>query len=178
LATLPNVSVQPNDLFVVHASGQSPTCNPGGALDERTGPTDYPALRYTTNFDGAYDLYAGGGGLVTTDSVVTVLDDRGEVVDAVAFADAPTGTAANASEDAAAAAALLGEWRTSSGSIPSDGFIDDAFCAAAVQGLAATSNTPSGTSLQRTSNLDRNHAGDWGVAPIQSTWGALNAGQF
>jgi hypothetical protein len=177
LATLPNVAVQPNDLFVVHANAQNPTCNPGGALDE-TSPSGYPASSYATNYDGAYDVYAMGGGLVTTDSVIAVLDDRGEMIDAVAFADALTGTAANATEDAAAAAALLGEWRTAAGTVPLDGFVDDTFSAAAVQGLAATTNVPSGTSLQRTSNLDRNHAGDWGTGPLPSTFGRLNAGQF
>lgn len=177
LATFTGLSVIANQYVVVHATGASATCNPLGVSGgEVVSPTDQPRATFPTNFDGAFDWYSTQGGIVNTDTVLALYDGNGNIVDAVLVSDDPTGTTANASEDAAQLVAAVGEWTTPQGTVPSGGFVDDTFCAAAVAGLDLTGTDATGNTLQRTSNADTNTALDW-TSSGPATWGALNPGQ-
>ncbi|MEZ4249093.1 MAG: hypothetical protein R3B99_12740 [Polyangiales bacterium] len=129
----------------------------------------------STNYDTAYDVYSTDTGLTDTDNVFGLIDAAGAFVDVVFVADDPTGSAAGASETAAASAAAAGQWTTPAGAVPAGGFIDDEFCANAVQDSNATGNLASGESLQRNDDADTNHTGGWTQAA--NSWGVLNAGQ-
>jgi len=176
MITLSGLNVNAGDSIVVHGSGGNVTCNPGGLSGgETTSPSQNPSFTYATNYDGAYDWYSTQGGIVNTDTVLTLSDANGYTVDAVLLTDAPTGPTANASEDAATSVANVGEWTTTSGTIPSGGFVDDSFCANAVDGLASTSVAAFGDSIQRSGTGDTNTMSDWFVGP--ATWGGPNSGQ-
>jgi len=96
----------------------------------------------------------------------------------VLVADAPSGTAAAASETAAAIVAAATQWTMVGGGIPVGGFVDDAFRIHAVLDLNATGTAASGTSIQRTDNTDSNDLNGWTTgAGVASTWGLNNAGQ-
>ena len=67
------------------------------------------------------------------------------------------------------------------GGVPAAGFVDADFNAHAVLDLNdATSNTHTGTSMQRLDNTDDNDMADWNTMAItvqQNTWGLINVGQ-
>ena len=117
-------------------------------------------------------MWSDDRGLTATDNVLQIRGN-GVIQDAVFLADADNGTAAAASERAAAQVAEAGEWTTRAGRVPDGGFVDDSFCAHAVLGLGDEERSGA-TSIQRRGGQDSNHAGDWSQAPIASTWGAPN----
>lgn len=174
--TFTGLVVAPGDFVVVHFNSANATCNPGMSGSETTSVTQQPAATFAQNYDTAWDWYSTDTGLTATDNVFTVYDATGAIMDAVLVADDPTGTAAAASETAAAEVAAVGHWQMVGGGIPAGGFVDDAFCSNAVQDLNGTDDTtPSGTSIQRSDDFDSNDLGGWGMAA--ATWGARNAGQ-
>ncbi len=177
MATFTGLTVSTNQLVVVHGSGNNATCNPGLVSGgETVSPSQLPQFQQSTNFDGAFDWYSTQGGIVNTDTVLTLLDAAGNVVDAVLLTDDPTGPSANASEDAALLVANVGEWTAVGGTIPAGGFVDDAFCSHAVPGLNMTSANSGGLTLQRANNTDSNTRLDW-VSTNSASWGAANPGQ-
>lgn len=177
MATFSGLTVAPNQLVVVHGSGNNQTCNPGLVVGGETiSPSQLPQFQQSTNFDGAFDWYSPMGGIVNTDTVLALFDASGYIVDAVLLSDDPLGSTANASEDAAILVASVGEWTTTAGTVPSGGFIDDSFCSHAVPGLNATGTNSAGSTIQRNSNNDSNTQLDWSSSSAP-TWGSANAGQ-
>jgi hypothetical protein len=150
-------------------------CNPGSAGNE-TSPAGYPASGFAANFDSAFDWYGGAGGIVATNTVLSLLDPQGNIADAVLLSADATGMTAAASEDAAAGVAAVGEWSTPGGAVPPGGFVDDNFCAYAVPGLGRTGVDRLGNTIQRTNNLDTNTQSGWAES-LLPTWGANNSGQ-
>lgn len=170
-------SVATNDIVVVHTDRADMVCTGGVAApaDETTMPNAVPAATVSTNFDTAFDFYATDDGITDTDNVLWIVDTTSTILDAVLVSDDATGTAAGGSEDAAATVAAAGEWTTTSGTVPTGGFVDDAFSAAAVLDLGATGTSAAGESIRRTDDSDTNHMGGW--AQGASTFGVRNAGQ-
>ena len=173
LITFPAITVAANDRILVHVNATSERCNPSATTTETQSVAQNPAGQAQGNVDTAWDVWIDDRGLTATDNVFQVLGGDGLIQDAVLVSDAPTGTAASASERAAAAVVDAGEWTTREGDVPNGGFVDDTFSANAVQGLGdeATDGT---TSLQRTEGEDNNHAGDWS-GPAPASWGLPNA---
>jgi len=176
LLTFTGLNVATNDFILVHINSGSGTCNPASATNEVTGPAEHPQSTVITNVDTAYDWYSPYSGLAATDGTIALYDNLGGLVDAVLYTDDVTGTAAAGSETLANEVAAAGGWTNPDGTVPAaPGYIDDVFCANAVLDSNATGTSPTGVSIQRTSNVDNNHMGDW--AMVTATWGALNAGQ-
>lgn len=175
IVTLSGLNLNRNDYIVVHANGTVAACNPGSAGNE-TSPAGYPASGFAANFDSAFDWYGGAGGIVATNTVLSLLDPQGNIADAVLLSADATGMTAAASEDAAAGVAAVGEWSTPSGTVPPGGFVDDSFCAYAVPGLGRTGVDRLGNTIQRTNNADTNNQSGWAES-LLPTWGANNAGQ-
>ncbi len=176
VVTLSGLNLSRNAYLVVHANGTVPACNPGSAGNETTSPAGYPASGFAANFDSAFDWYGGAGGIVATNTVLSLLDPQGNIADAVLLSADATGMTAAASEDAAASVAAVGEWSTPSGMVPAGGFVDDNFCAYAVPGLGRTGVDRLGNTIQRTNNLDTNTQNGWAES-LLPTWGANNSGQ-
>ena len=180
LLTFPTFNVATNDLIVVHINNTA-TCNPGTAINETTSPMQQLAATFTRNYDTAYDFYSADAGLTSTDNVFTLFDSLGGIVDVVFTSDDATGTAAAATETAAATA--INAWGIvgMAGADPAGGYIDDAFSANAVLDLDdASSILYTGSSIQRLDNTDDNDKADWnnGTTTVQpNTFGALNVGQ-
>lgn len=161
--------VKGGDLIVVHLNADE--CAPGqrnevASRSEGPGPGTYAT---------AYDWFSRSPGIANTDTVLTLYDAQGKIMDAALFSDDPTGTAAAASEEQAAIVARAHQWASIAGTIPAAGFVDDAFNAHAVQDLNATGVAPSGTSIGRRGEEDTNTKSDWAQGP--SSWGKPNAGQ-
>jgi hypothetical protein len=171
--TLPAISVADGDIILVHFNGGRDTCNPGSASDETQSITQFGGDAHSRNYATAWDLWSTDSGITATDNVLQVLDADGIIQDALLVADAPTGTAAADSERAAAAVAEAGQWTQQDGALPAGGFIDDDFCANAVQGLG-DENRDGSNSIQRNHGEDRNHAGDWSQTLQDSSWGLAN----
>ena len=169
VVTVPAMQLHDGDLIIVHFNHGSMTCNPDGLESESTAMNE---INHASYFATAWDLWSVDRGLTATDNVLQIRAN-GVIQDAVFLADADNGTAAAASERAAAQVAEAGEWTTRAGQIPDGGFVDDSFCAHAVLGLGDEDRTGA-TSIQRRGGQDNNHAGDWSEAPIASTWGAAN----
>jgi hypothetical protein len=177
--TFPSVIVQTNDFIVVHLNSGSATCNPSGATQETTSPTEQPVATHPRNFDTAYDFWNADAGLVATDIVLTLFDAAGAISDAVFISNDPAPntmgvrTAAAATETAAAAVGAANQWEPALAT-----YIDDVFHMHAVMDLDATGTTVAGNSIQRIDNTDDNDKADWTTgAGAPSTWGALNPGQ-
>jgi hypothetical protein len=173
ILTLPAISVADGDIIVVHFNGGRDTCNPGSANDETQSVSEFSGDAHSRSYATAWDLWSSDTGITATDNVLQVLDTNGIIQDAVLVADATTGTAAAASERAAASVAQEGQWTQQDGNLPAGGFIDGDFCAHAVQGLGDENNDGS-SSIQRNHAEDRNHAGDWTETPQASSWGTAN----
>ena len=173
ILTFPAITVAAEDRIVVHLNSSSGTCNPSGAVTETQSKGEQANAQHEKNFDTAWDVWIEDRGLTATDNVFQVLGVEGFIQDAVLVSDAPTGTAASASERAAAAVVDAGEWTTLAGNVPEGGFVDDSFSAHAAQGLG-DEEADGSTSLQRTEGQDNNHAGDW-TGPAPASWGAVNA---
>jgi hypothetical protein len=175
IATFSGLTVARNQYVVVHANGTSASCNAGSA-NETASTTAFPRANFPLNFDSAFDWFGAAGGIVNTDTVITLYDANGNIADAILAADDPTGLAASGSEDQAAIAAVYGEWTAPGGGIPLGGFEDDEFSANAITDLNGTAVDQSGPSLQRTDNNDSNSRLGW-TDTNAATWGANNAGQ-
>ena len=173
ILTFPAITVAAEDRILVHMNSTSNTCNASGAVTETQSKNEQANAQHNKNVDDAWDVWIEDRGLTATDNVFQVLGLEGFVQDAVLVSDAPTGTAASASERAAATVADSGEWTTQAGGVPEGGFIDDSFSAHAVQGLG-DEEADGSTSLQRSEGQDNNHAGDW-TGPAPASWGAVNA---
>ena len=169
--TFPGLVVATNDFVVVHFNGTNGTCNPGASGDETSAKDEFPVATHPANFDFAWDVYSSDAGLTATDNVFEVRAPDMTILDAVLVADDPTGTAAAASETAAAAVAAAGEWTNPDGTTPPGGYIDDDFCANAVQDL----NAPD--TIQRIDNNDTNNLSDWTMVNAAASWGRSNVGQ-
>jgi hypothetical protein len=162
--------LQKDELVVIHFDANDAVCNgEGRPADETGGPTD---VAHPSNFAGAYDFWTADTGLTNTDNVLRLTDATGAILDAVFVANAPTGTAAAASERAAVVVRDANEWTTVDGTHPEGAYVDDVFRAHAVQGLGEAA-----VSMQRISDEDNNHLGDWTAAGAEPTFGALNVGQ-
>jgi hypothetical protein len=162
-------AVQAGDIIVVHLN--SDTCVP----NQRSEVTSRSESSAPGTYVTAFDWFSSSPGIANTDTVLTLYDARGKIVDAALFSDDPTGTAAAASEEQAAVVARAHQWMTIAGVIPSSGFVDDSFTAHAVQDLDATGTAPSGSSVARAGDPDTNTKSDW--AQGASTWGKPNARQ-
>lgn len=177
--TFPPVIVQTNDFVVVHLNASNTTCNPSGATQETTSPTEQPASMHPRNYDTAYDFWNADNGLTATDNVFTLFDATGAISDAVFISNDPVPnmmgvkTAAAATETAAAAVGAASQWDPVLAT-----YIDDVFHMHAVLDLDATGTTAAGNSIQRVDDTDDHNKADWTTgAGAASTWGALNAGQ-
>ncbi len=174
--TFPAMTVPPNALLVLHFKPGA--CNQGTSANETLSPTEQPKATYSTNYDGAYDLFTADAGLTATDNVISVMRTT-TVLDAVLLSDAPTGTTAGDSDEQAAIVAAQNEWVMVGGGTPTGGFTGDNYNAHAALDLDATGATPAGTSIQRLDDSDDNDKADWNSATVTvqpSTWGALNVG--
>ncbi|MCB9666697.1 MAG: hypothetical protein H6715_01060 [Myxococcales bacterium] len=163
-------------LIVIHFNKNTTACNPEASESEHIATDEYPAIDYTTNFDGAYDVYISDTGLVATDNVLSLYSADGSILDAVFLSDDAAGSTAEDTDIQAARVAALGQWTMPDGQTPIGGFIDDTFNAYAVHDLNATSTSALGPSLQRKGQTDHNHRGDWFEAELMpdATFGALN----
>lgn len=181
--TFRNLQVVPNDVIVIHFNGFSTQCNPGRSPNETQAASQHPRVVFGANFDTAYDIYLSAVGLETTPHTIGAHDHLGRLRDIVLVTGSLAFAPDTESEDEAALAAEAGEWRTQNGSVPSGGFRGDTFSAHAAAGLevgevsivtgwSALDGQPS---VQRSSNADSNHRGDWTTAP--HSFGLLNAGQ-
>ena len=168
--TFDNFQVATDDIIVVHWNKDDAGCNPNESGNEKTSTDQFPNTTYSANYDAAFDWYVSDNNIVQTDIVLTLTDATGAIIDAVLASDNPSGTAAAASESQAVIVAAAGEWTATDGTIPAGGFVDDNFNAYAAQDLNAAE------SIQRNSNSDYNHKGDW-TGNIPTTWGILNSGQ-
>ncbi|MBU1070500.1 hypothetical protein KJ975_13110, partial [Myxococcota bacterium] len=175
LVTFTGLNVPTNALILVHINGGSATCNPQSATNEVSGPAEQPNPGVTTNINTAYDWYSTISGQSATDGAVAIYTNLDVLLDGVLLTEELTGTAAAGSETGAANIVAAGGWTNLDGSVPVGGYIDDLFSANAVMDLNGTGTTAAGTSIQRTSNADNNHQGDWAV--VASSWGLINAGQ-
>jgi len=178
--TFPALVLQTNDLVVVHTGSGITACNPNTATSETTGPAQQPSATFAGNYDTAYDFWNVDTGLTATDNVFTLFDGTNAIVDVVLTANLATGTAAAASETAAATAATANQWQMVGGGVPVGGFVDDNFRAHAALDLDGTDTTAAGTSIQRLDNTDDNDKADWnnGTTTVQNqTFGARNPGQ-
>lgn len=172
--TFSDFTVQKNDIIIIHFNANSVSCNPNGATNETTAADQQPAAMSGGNFDTAYDWHIADTGLANTTNVITVYAPGAMIMDAVFLANDTTCAAAADTETQALAVVNANQWHAV-GSEPAGGYIDDGFCANAVQDLDATGTTTFGVSIQRLSNTDANDAADWGMAA--ATFGAINAGQ-
>jgi hypothetical protein len=181
--TFSNLQVATNDIIVIHFNRFSTQCNPRGSPSETQSVSQHARVDFGANFDTAYDIYVTEVGLGTTPHTIGALDHRGRLLDIVLVAGSPALAPDGDSEQDAALAAEAGEWRTQSGSVPPGGFTGDAFTTHAAAGLdagevsivngwGALDGRPS---VQRSSNADSNHNGDWTTAP--HSFGLLNPGQ-
>jgi hypothetical protein len=175
LFTFPSMLVHTNDVLVLHMNGASTTCNPNASADEVTGPMAQPRATYGRNYDTAYDFYSADTGLTNTDNTFTLYSADGTIHDAVLVADAPTGTAAAASESQAALVAAANQWSKVGGGVPAGGYVDDDFRMHAALDLNATGTAPMGDSIQRAFDSDSNTKSDW--VQVGSSFGLLNVGQ-
>jgi hypothetical protein len=178
LVVFSNLTVATNDLVVVHINGPSGTCNPGGAGNETASKTQRPASTYSANYDTAWDWYSSDNDLLGVDNVLTLYDEEGRVMDAVLAHNNFNDLVTTRSENQAAVVAAAGEWQMVGGGVPVGGFVGANFRLHAVLELTATGTTKTGTSIQRTTNLDSNDKSGWttGIGAL-STWGLLNFGQ-
>ena len=170
--TFTGLSVATGDFVLVHFNGGSATCNPdgisGGEVDSKDGGG-------ATTVAGAWDWFSTDKGLTSTDNVFSLYDATGAIMDAVFVTeDVAKDQAASGTETQAAEVAAAGEWTKADGSLPDGGFIDLAFCEAAVGGLKATGKSAAaGPTIGRTSATDTNTKSDWGSIDTP-TWGAAN----
>lgn len=180
--TFSGLTVATNDYVLVHFDMNDTHCRPDATLcgsGETTAVDQNPVSDCATNVDTAFDWYMTDAGLTNTDTVVTLYDPAGTIVDAVLVSDAASGTAAGASETQATTVADAGEWEMVGGGIPGTGFVDDNFNAHAVLDLNATSSARGGASIQRLDDADTNTMADWndGNSMPNDTWGANNPRQ-
>ena len=182
LHTFGDLQLATNDLIVIHFNGSSTPCNPGRSQNESQGPNQRPRTLYGANYDTAYDIYVPLIGLNASPHTTAVYDHLDRMVDAVLVTGA-SGLPESFSEDEAARAAEAGEWRSESGTIPPGGFRGATFREHAAPGLdldqvsvvTGWSALDGKATVQRNSNADNNHKGDWTTAP--HTFGLLNPGQ-
>jgi hypothetical protein len=178
--TFPAFSVATNDIIVVHNASGNATCNPGGATAETTSPTEQLAATFGGNYDTAYDFWDVDAGLTNTDNVFTLRNAAGDIIDAVFCTEEVTGSAAGATEAAAALVVTAAQWENNDGTVPAGGYLDDVFSANAAMDLNGTDLTAGGTSIQRLDNTDDDNTADWNDATTTvqpNTFGALNPGQ-
>jgi hypothetical protein len=176
----PAAHVASGDYIIVHFKRTSGTCNPDAATSETQSVSEHATNQQSAeqrrlggHVDTAWDFWSDDSGITKTDNVFQVLNADGLIQDAVLVADDDEGTAAADSERAARVVVEAGQWTTRNGDVPGGGFVDNDFCAHAVQGLGAEASDGT-TSLQRITMQDRNHAGDWHPAPRASSWGRAN----
>ena len=166
------ITVQTDDLIIVHFNSGDTNCNPEACSSESSYVNEYPATTCTCNYDTAWDIYIADSGMTATTNVITVYNSLNEIEDAVLVTYQTSGTAASGSESQAAIVADEGEWTAPDGTIPVGGFVDDNFNANAVYNLTETTMW---FSFQRNTNTDNNHMDDWILN--YSSWGLINAGQ-
>lgn len=174
LVTLPAITLQPNDIVVVHFGGGNTGCNPAGATNEMTSKTQFPVAMHSQNYDTAYDLYTTAmSGLTRTNNVFTLKDATNAIQDAVFTADGPSDTTAGGTETQAAAVGAANQWSPMLAA-----YEDDVFYMHAVQDLDGTGTSSTGTTIQRINDNDTNSKADWTTgAGAAQTWGLLNVGQ-
>jgi hypothetical protein len=172
--TMPAMTVQANDIIVVHFAGTASGCNPATATNETTAKNQFPAATHTRNYDTAYDLYTGAmSGLTATTNVFTLTNAANVIQDAVFVADGASGSAASDTKTQAGVVGAANQWDPALAA-----YTDDEFYMNAVQDLDATGTTNTGTSIQRINDADTNSKADWTTgAGAAHTWGLLNAGQ-
>jgi len=134
------------------------------------------------------DEDADGAGLVNSTNALVVRDPDGVIVEAVSLADSGAAGTATGSAEALTNEASLTEpkqWTNVDGSVPTSGFVDEGFRAAAVLDLNLTTvarpwlSVDPLTSLQRVDDMDRNTKADWdNTGLVSSTWGIKNTGQL
>lgn len=174
--------VATDDLIVLHFNSFSTQCNPGRSPSETQAANERPRVVYGANFDTAYDIHVAPVGLDVAPQTIAVFDHRDRMLDIVLVTttlNLPDGS----SEQEAALAAEAGEWRAQDGSVPPGGFRGATFRDHAAAGLEVDQVTvvngwsalDGKASVQRSSNADENHSGDWTTAP--HTFGVLNPGQ-
>jgi hypothetical protein len=176
LLTFGPLTVDTDDLILLHFNASSSFCNTNGSGNEFSGTAQFPSAQYPMNRDKAWDWFSSATTMISTDNVITLFDDVGAIVDAVLTSNSPVGPAASASETQASNVAAVGQWQRVGGGVPPGGFVDEEFREHSVQGLASTSTSRDGTSLQRIGNNDTNTMADWNP-PEAQTWGLLNGGQ-
>ncbi len=175
VATFPGMFVERNDLIVVHF-GTFNACITG-VLEETVSPIQHPVTINSGNFDGAYDRVTSET-LSQATNVLSIRHRDGDVLEAMTYADAPTGTVADFTEQQTIPIAEAGAWTAPNGTVPEGGFVDEAFRSSAVLDANSTGTTRAGSSMQRLDNLDRNTRDDWdNTSMTASTWAALNPGQ-
>ncbi|MGN6104698.1 MAG: Ig-like domain-containing protein [Kofleriaceae bacterium] len=173
LLEFPAFTAATNDLIVIHLNSGNASCNPGGAVSETTATNQQPASMFAANYDTAFDWYSTSSGLTATTNVFTLYNAAGDIIDALFAADTTTANVAGDTLTSAAQVAAVNQWSPAMAS-----YDNTTFRAAAVNNLAGTGTSRTGTSLQRLDNTDDNDNADWTTgAGAAQTWGALNAGQ-
>lgn len=180
--TFGDLQLATNDLIVIHFNGSSTQCNPGRSQSETQSPNQRLRTLYAANYDTAYDIYVPLVGLNVSPHTIAVYNHLGRMVDA-ALVTGGSSLPDPFSEDEAGLAAEAGEWRSESGTVPPGGFQGATFREHAAAGLdldqvsvvTGWSAIDGKATVQRNSNADNNHKGDWTTAP--HTFGLLNPGQ-
>jgi hypothetical protein len=181
--TFDSMSVERNDLVVVHFDSNDAACRRAGSANEIQAPDQQPRSTYPANFDTAFDWYTSGQGPAAGGSVMAVRDDQDRILDAVLLTDNSSQTTPPQTANAAELVRLAGEWQTRDGDVPPAGFVGAVFHDNAVAGIDADPvNVSAGfgaldgaRSVQRNGNGDNDHAGDWTTAV--HSFGAANPGQ-
>ncbi|MEM9692430.1 MAG: hypothetical protein AAGA56_07785 [Myxococcota bacterium] len=167
------LQVQTDDIIVVHFNASNAACGRNGAVDETTSVTEQAAATFSANYDTAYDWWSADSGLTRTDNVFTLYDDVGTIIDALFASDDNGNTAAGTTETQAAVVSAAGQWFALDGTSPV--FEDQVFLDASVLDLDGTGTSATGSSIQRSNDMDTNRSTGW--TQTNSSWGLLNTGQ-
>ncbi len=168
LATIPAICGAVGDVVVVHLV---PPAAP--ASSETLSKTQFDNATYPQNYDTAWDVLGGSGGVGFTDQVIALRNPAGAFVEAVAFTD----------NKAVAGAQTTATFRSTLAFVQGAGLWTPATCggAACDDGSTPTASgisvdwsgigsTPAGNSVQRTA--PGNDMSSWTLAP--STFGVGN----
>jgi hypothetical protein len=178
-----DMTVQRNDLVVVHFDSNDGNCRRATISNETQAPDEQPRSEHPTNFDTAYDWYVPNQGPVAGPSVLVVRDNEDRILDAVLLTDSLMQGTSEQTENAAALVVSASQWQSPNGGVPPGGFVDAAFHEAAASGVDLDPTSVAGgfdaldsrRSVQRSSSADTDRKGDWTAA--EHTFGAPNAGQ-
>jgi hypothetical protein len=178
-----DLTLERNDLVVVHFDSSDGSCRRSGSSNETQAANEQPRSVYPANFDTAYDWYTPNAGPADGPSVLAVRDDEDRILDAILLTDGLMQDTSSLTENAAALVVSAGQWQSQSGGVPAGGFVDAAFHDSAAPGIKVDPANVTGgfgaldglSSVQRSGNADTDRRGDWATAV--HTFGVANAGQ-